>query len=408
MTTEKYCKNLAEVNNTLRFQTTIRQRAVTQADKTRSVDCCATDPLESGGGGGRPTDRSATGGGAHKPRAPLNSSQQANVDEAGDHHGQDADDSGDYVYPNGWLPVMESSKVRPGEIVRAIIMGRDAIIMRSFEGRVSVLDAYCPHMGVHIGVGGKIVRVDDESCVQCPFHGWTFRATDGMCVRVPYAETGSKCSGGIPRQARLGTWICDEVNNFIFVWHHIDSQPPAWRIEQLPELNDDGWLLIGRSCHTTNLDLRDMLENGADMNHFEGIHNDLFVFGSEYLKVQNFSWFQKYARHHWAPNWEPIISDDGKTTHTAELTLCSWISLFKLRLFDISLRAKQIGPAHVILKFQSKWYGQGILNMYSIPLGGRRTLYIQHIYTKNNYFDRFMAKWVLYGEIKQVSSSQLQ
>lgn len=390
MTTENYCKKLAEVDNTLKFQT-MQQRAVTQTDTMRSVDC-STNQLESGPAN-QLTAADPTRNHAHKPSNEFQPKRPGAQDE-------------DYVYPNGWLPVMESSKVEPGKIERAFIMGRDVIVTRSLEGVASVLDAYCPHMGVNIGVGGKVLRINNESCVQCPFHGWTFRATDGLCVRIPYAEGSSRCSN-IPKQARLNTWICDEVNNFIFVWHHIDDQPPTWRIEPIPELQDSNWMLIGRSCHKTNLDLRDMLENGADMNHFEGIHNDLFVFGGEYLKVQRFNWFQQYARHHWAPNWEPIVSDDGKTTHMAQLSLCSWISLFKLRLFDISLRAKQIGPACVVLKFQSKWYGRGVLNMYSIPLGGRRTLYVQHIYTTNNYFDRFMAKWVLFGEIKQVSCMRL-
>ena len=47
-----------------------------------------------------------------------------------------------------------------------------------------VLDAYCPHLGANLAVGGHVVKDD----IQCPFHLWTFSGTDGKCVSVPYAE----------------------------------------------------------------------------------------------------------------------------------------------------------------------------------------------------------------------------
>jgi nitrite reductase/ring-hydroxylating ferredoxin subunit len=34
-------------------------------------------------------------------------------------------------------------------------------------------------MGANLGIGGKVVN---DSCVQCPFHGWLFDGETGMCV----------------------------------------------------------------------------------------------------------------------------------------------------------------------------------------------------------------------------------
>lgn len=327
-------------------------------------------------------------------RRPLYGS--ANDDNGG---GAQSGGSANHFYPSGWIPLIESSKIKPGSVVRAIIFGKDVIVTRSAEGKqVNVLDAYCPHMGVHIGISGRVRQVANQSCVECPFHGWTFRASDGQCVHIPYQKTGS-----IPKQAKLGSWICSEVDNFIYIWHHVDNQPPSWSLIPSDELSNGNWQLAGRSCHKTNLELRDMHENGADMNHFEGIHNDLFIFGGQLKKLKPLNYLQKYTRHHWLPQWKPISDETGKMTHMAEMNLQSWISFFNLRLFDITVHAKQIGPARVNLYYNSKWYGKGLLIMNAIPIGGRRTKYIQHIYTHRTLFQFFMAKWVLYGEIRMVS-----
>lgn len=389
MTTKDFCKNLAEVDNNLKFQKDRRNEFHTELSSTpnqpQEVLDCTTDLLSQ-----------RTNAESCNKTTPSNNTNRTDgkVDDITQFG------STEHIYPNGWLPVMESFKVKPGTIRRAIILGRDVIVTRSVNGEVSVLDAYCPHMGVHIGVGGRALQLDNQSCVQCPFHGWTFRAFDGQCIRIPYLKNNSKC--GIPKQAKLGTWECAEVNNFIYIWHHIDGQPPNWFLTPSPELSSPDWVLAGRSCHKTNLEVRDMLENGADMNHFEEIHNDLFFFGGEFLKVQAFNHFQEYFRHHWSPDWQPIMSENGKMTHMAEMNLLSWISVFKTRVFDIEIRATQIGPACVSLHYDSSWYGKGILKMNAIPLGGRRTLYVQHIYTQKSLFNWLMARWVLYGEIMQL------
>ena len=59
-------------------------------------------------------------------------------------------------------------------------------MFRTLAGVVHVLDAYCPHLGANMAVGGA-VRGD---CIECPFHGWRFKGEDGKCTVVPYSEKG--------------------------------------------------------------------------------------------------------------------------------------------------------------------------------------------------------------------------
>ena len=59
-------------------------------------------------------------------------------------------------------------------------------VFRGESGQSYIVDAYCPHLGANLGVGGTV----DGECIACPFHGWTFRGDDGKCVKIAYADKG--------------------------------------------------------------------------------------------------------------------------------------------------------------------------------------------------------------------------
>ena len=60
-------------------------------------------------------------------------------------------------------------------------------MFRGESGQVYVVDAYCPHLGANLAVGGKV----EGDCIECPFHGWQYRGEDGKCVKIGYADKGS-------------------------------------------------------------------------------------------------------------------------------------------------------------------------------------------------------------------------
>lgn len=90
-------------------------------------------------------------------------------------------------FPNGWYVLAESREVKSGCAISVDCLGENFVVFRSNKsGKVFVLDAYCPHMGANLGVGG-IVRGD---CVECPFHEWKFSGETGECVNIPYSKDG--------------------------------------------------------------------------------------------------------------------------------------------------------------------------------------------------------------------------
>ncbi len=63
--------------------------------------------------------------------------------------------------------------------------GENFVVFRDTKGMVHVLDAYCPHLGANLGIGGKV----RGNCIECPFHGWQFDGHSGKCTTIPYSAT---------------------------------------------------------------------------------------------------------------------------------------------------------------------------------------------------------------------------
>ena len=165
------------------------------------------------------------------------------------------------VIPSGWFQIGYSERVKPGEVYPLRYFDRDLVMFRTEDGELAVLDAYCPHLGAHLGHGGKV----RGSEIECPFHAWRF-ATNGKCTAVPYASHQ-------PRKAGVGSWRVKELANMIFCWHHPAGEDPDWDIpDTIPEYGDDEWTewetddWVVRSCN------KDMNENGFDSAHFRFLH----------------------------------------------------------------------------------------------------------------------------------------
>ena len=87
------------------------------------------------------------------------------------------------AYPNGWARVALGEDLPPGGVVPLRYFGRDLVLFRTDSGEARVLDAHCPHLGAHLGHGG---RVEGEG-IRCPFHAWWWDG-DGRCLEIPYAS----------------------------------------------------------------------------------------------------------------------------------------------------------------------------------------------------------------------------
>ncbi|MFQ5503169.1 MAG: Rieske 2Fe-2S domain-containing protein [Planctomycetota bacterium] len=169
------------------------------------------------------------------------------------------------VYPNGWFRVAFSDDIAPGELKRLEYFGKELVVFRCQGGTARVFDAYCPHMGAHLGFGGEVVG---ES-IRCPFHHWEFDG-EGKCNKIPYAER-------IPPRAVIGTYPVVEKNGVVFVWHDRSHGSPTFEIPEVPEIGNPAWTRPEIAHWEIRASWLDMNENCVDQAHFKYVHGTLSI-----------------------------------------------------------------------------------------------------------------------------------
>jgi phenylpropionate dioxygenase-like ring-hydroxylating dioxygenase large terminal subunit len=163
-------------------------------------------------------------------------------------------------FANGWFQVAYSDELTSGQVLPLSYFGRELVAFRGSDGKAAVLDAFCPHLGAHLGYGGK---VQGDSIV-CPFHAWRFDGCGG-CVDVPYAKK-------IPPKAKMRAWPVRELNGLIMVWHHAEDAPPSWELPVLPEYGNEEWTTYERRRWKIKTRNQEMAENAVDSAHFHFLH----------------------------------------------------------------------------------------------------------------------------------------
>ena len=162
--------------------------------------------------------------------------------------------------PDGWFSVAASADLAVGGVLPLRSLDRDLVAFRGNDGMARVFDAHCPHLGAHLGVGG---RVQDDGIV-CPFHGWRFDG-EGHAVEVPRLER-------TPPRVSARAWTVCECNDRIFVWHHAGGETPQFEVTTY---RDDGatWTPWTVNTYRVRIGLQDLTENIIDRSHFWVVHD---------------------------------------------------------------------------------------------------------------------------------------
>jgi phenylpropionate dioxygenase-like ring-hydroxylating dioxygenase large terminal subunit len=169
-------------------------------------------------------------------------------------------------FPRGWYRVAWSHELRRGDVVPVKAFARDLVLCRGDDGVARLFDAHCPHLGAHIGYGGKVVG----NQLECPFHGWRFDGR-GQCVVVPGLDQIRVRNG-------LKAWHVGEVNGCVMAWFDADGQAPDWTFPELPEFADPAWtrFKMGKDW-TIRTHVQEVAENGIDLAHFPVLHHQQTV-----------------------------------------------------------------------------------------------------------------------------------
>jgi phenylpropionate dioxygenase-like ring-hydroxylating dioxygenase large terminal subunit len=187
-----------------------------------------------------------------------------------------------FPVPNGWFVVAESADLAPGEVRALYYFARDLVLYRTESGEPRVVDAHCPHLGAHLGVGGKV----EGDCLRCPFHGWAFDGASGACVEIPYGE-GTR----IPARAAARAYPTLERNGMVWAWYHAEGGEPFYDVPVVGEFADPEWSDPVTRDFEIAVPAQDMAENNVDYAHFryvhgtEGIPEDEFFVDGTYKRA---------------------------------------------------------------------------------------------------------------------------
>lgn len=148
-------------------------------------------------------------------------------------------------------------ELRRGGVLARTLAGRELVLFRTRSGRVAALDAYCPHLGAHLGHGGRV----EGELLRCPFHGFCLD-TSGRCAATGY---GTKP----PPTAVSTTWPVREVNGMVCVYHDDEGREPAWEI---PAPDMEGWSTPIYRRFVLEAHPQETTENSVDLGHFSWVH----------------------------------------------------------------------------------------------------------------------------------------
>jgi len=159
--------------------------------------------------------------------------------------------------PAGWYVVGHSHEVGRGKLVTRRYFEQELVIFRAESGEVRVADAFCPHMGAHLGRVGEVTSTG----LRCRFHGFQYDG-QGKCVATSY-------EGPAPARARLKFWDTREQNGLILVWYDPLDRPAEWEV---PALDDEGWGKTRFKRYRIKTTPQETTENSVDFGHFTQIH----------------------------------------------------------------------------------------------------------------------------------------
>ena len=119
------------------------------------------------------------------------------------------------VFSHTWVFVGHGSQIpQPGDYVTTTVGDQPVVMVRQWDGGISVLHNRCAHKGVKVagrehGNTGKFFR--------CPYHAWTYQL-DGAVLAIPL-KSGYALSGLEGTEAALGMAAVGAVQvyrNFVF------------------------------------------------------------------------------------------------------------------------------------------------------------------------------------------------
>lgn len=165
-----------------------------------------------------------------------------------------------------WTPIclIEEVSEPDGDPVKARVFGEDLVVFRDTDGRVGVMDEYCPHRRVSLVYGRN------EDCgLRCLYHGWKMDV-EGTVIEMVSEPAASRMSEKVKHRAfKVQEWGG-------MIWAYMGPQdnipafvPPAWAPTRDTKVSIAKILI---PCNWAQI-----LEGAIDSAHSSSLHSSDFV-----------------------------------------------------------------------------------------------------------------------------------
>ena len=160
-----------------------------------------------------------------------------------------------------WIPALLAREIAEpdGPPVRVRLLGEDLVAFRDSDGRIGLLDEYCPHRRASLWFGRN-----EECGLRCVYHGWKF-AVDGSCVD----QMNEPEENQFKHKVRLTAYPTYELSGL--VWAYMG--PP----EKIPPLPKFAWTQAPETHRHVSKVIQECnwlqgLEGGLDTSHAPILH----------------------------------------------------------------------------------------------------------------------------------------
>ncbi len=183
------------------------------------------------------------------------------IEDSRYHRGTQFTPQGIGGYDENWYPLCLMSEAKRGRVAGFKFLDGRVVVLRSQSGEVSVLSAYCRHLGVDLSLG-KLVGPDLD--LRCPYHHWQYDHS-GRCVKTAVGDTP-------PPRAKLFKFPVRESLGLVWIYN---GEEPAY---ELPTFSVDESELVFEVCRAVELPMDSfvLFSNSMDLQHLISLHGARF------------------------------------------------------------------------------------------------------------------------------------
>ncbi|MEQ8404038.1 MAG: aromatic ring-hydroxylating dioxygenase subunit alpha [Oceanicaulis sp.] len=121
-----------------------------------------------------------------------------------------------------WYVAMTARELKSGKLYKKMYLGEPVVMGRRADGAPFALRDICPHRAVPLSAGQIINENNGEVTVECPYHGWRFAASDGVCRHIPSLVEGQDFDVS---KIAARSYAVEEQDDL--VWIYMPSTPGA-------------------------------------------------------------------------------------------------------------------------------------------------------------------------------------